>query len=186
MAELKYPRFNTIYSSREEAINKLNELTRSYGEPVAIRYYNTSKLVCVLLAIFKSEYKGDYEISYDSNPDLIAKVFNITKNDSSISDEECINNALFGKIPVQGDIVIITDLSDEIPIVKSFIYTEKSWKLLATPSGSLSSLNLGDSLVPVINEDGSANLEVKVDNSTIKYDDTTGGLTVGTLNGGTF
>ena len=184
MAELKYPRFNTIYSTREEALIKLSELSRSYGEPVTIRYYNSKRDICIILAIYKSNLIGDFEISYDSNPEIKSSVYSFTKDNPNFSDNDCINNALLGKIPVMGDIVVITDVTGEVPLMKSYIYTE-TWKLLSTPSGSISSLNIGDSLMPVIKEDGSANLEVKVDNSTIKIDET-GGLTVGILNGGTF
>lgn len=187
MAELKYPRFNTIYNSREEALIKLKEISRSYGEPVTIRYYNNDKTVCIILAIYKSELIGDFEISYDSNPELQPKVYSISKNNPDISDIDYINSALSGKIPVIGDIVIITDICGELPITKSFIYTNGDiWKLLTTPSGSISSLDIGNTLTPVVKEDGSVDLEVKVDNSTIKYDDSIGGLTVGILNGGTF
>ena len=68
MAELRYPRFNTIYNSREEAINKLDNLSRSYGEPVAIRYYSSDKKeVYVILAMYKSDVKGDYVINFDKS-----------------------------------------------------------------------------------------------------------------------
>lgn len=187
MAEFKYPRFNTIYPTREEAIEKLDNLTRAYGEPVAIRYYNTSKTVCVLLAIFKSDAKGDYSISYDSNPETTPKVYTITKTDSSITDEEYINIALFGKTPIDNDIVILTDCSEDIPYTKSYIYTDNKWILLSNQgNGSIGSLDLGNSLVPIVNEDGSSRLEVKTDNSTISYSEEVGGLTVKKINGGTF
>lgn len=186
MAELKYPRFNTIYATRDEALSKLNDLTRSYGEPVAIRYYNNTKKICVLLAIFKSELKGDYEISYDSNPEMTPRVYTVIKVDTDISDVECINAALFGKTPIQNDIVILTDSSETVSVVRSYIFVEGSWTLLATPTGAMSSVDIGSSLLPVKNEDGSVSLEVKVDNSTITYDEATGGLTVNKLNGGTF
>lgn len=186
MAELKYPRFNTIYATREEALVKLKELSRSYGEPVAIRYYNSKKYICVILAIYKSEAVGDFEISYDSNPEMQSSVYSVTKSNSDMSDKDCIDAALFGKTPILGDIIVITDISEEITIAKSYIFTDGIWKLLSTPSGSLSSLNVGNSLVPVVKEDGSTDLEVRVDNNSIKYDDAVGGLTVSVLNGGTF
>ena len=94
MAELRYPRFNTIYSNRDEAIKKLDGLTRSYGEPVAIRYYNTKKDVCVILAIFKGEKKGEYDISYDSNIELLPSIFTIEISKETIgnSDKKIILN----------------------------------------------------------------------------------------------
>lgn len=67
MAELRYPRFNTIYASRDEAIAKLDNLSRSYAEPVTIRYYGEDKKICVILAMYKSDKKGDYVINFDED-----------------------------------------------------------------------------------------------------------------------
>lgn len=199
MAELRYPRFNTIYSSRNEAIKKLNELVRSYGEPVAIRYYNSTKEVCVILALYVSESKGDYSISYDSNKELNPSVYTSTKTSPSQTDEECIRIALFGKSPVPQDIVIITDQSGEEKSIRSYIYTTSDgWKLLSTGGGnngsgggeyhpdSVGSLLLGDSVTTGVDEEGNKTLEVKTDGSTIVYNEELGGLTVGTIYGGTF
>ena len=185
MAEIIYPRFNTIYATREVALAKLSELSRSYGEPVAIRYYNNSKTICVILAIFKSAITGDFEISYDSNPELKSKVYNVTKENPSLTDEDTINSVLFGKTPIIGDVVIIFEATNSL--TKSYIYTDdKEWKLLSTPYGPLSTTKIGDTLVSVVNEDGTSDLEVKLDNSTIVYNKDKGGLTVNIINGGTF
>lgn len=132
MAELRYPRFNTIYLSRNEAIKKLDELVRSYGEPVAIKYYNSTREVCVILALYISDSKGDYSISYDSNKELNPSVYTSTKTSTSQTDEECIKIALFGKSPVPQDIVIITDQSGGEKSIRSYIYTPSDdWKLLS-------------------------------------------------------
>lgn len=128
MAELRYPRFNAIYSNRDEAIKKLNELTRSYGEPVAIRYYNNENKTCVILAIFKSESKGDYEISYDSNTELLPNVYTIEKDNSDKTDLEYIDIALKGKQPIEKDIVIIKSMNN----VVSYIFTNNNWQILST------------------------------------------------------
>lgn len=192
MAELRYPRFNTIYSDREQALNKLNELTRSYGEPVAIRYYNSKREVCLVVAVYKSDGRGDYSISYDSNADLIPNAITITKTEISQTDEDCITAALFGKSPVPSDIVIITDMTVDTPITRSYIYVSSgSWKNLTSGSsseieGAVGSLVLGDSVSTGVNEDGNKTLEVKVDGSSLVYDENIGGITVKHLNGGTF
>ena len=132
MAELRYPRFNAIYSNRDEAIKKLNGLTRSYGEPVAIRYYSSENKTCVILAIFKSEGKGDYEISYDSNTELLPNVYTIEKDNSDKTDLEYIDIALKGKQPIERDIVIIESMNN---VVVSYIFTNNNWQILST-SGS--------------------------------------------------
>ena len=67
MAELRYPRFNNIYASREDAISKLDNLSRSYAEPVTIRYYNSENKICVILAMYKSDKPGDYVINFDED-----------------------------------------------------------------------------------------------------------------------
>lgn len=191
MAELRYPRFNTVYNNREEALKKLNELTRSYGEPVAIRYYNSKKEICIIVAVYKSESLGDYSISYDSNADLIPNAYTVTKDNPDTTDEDLIKTALFGKVPVSNDIVIITDNTLEIPTVKSYIYiaSNDSWKILSSSSGApgtIGSLVLGDSVVTGKDESGQTTLEVKVDGSTLIYDELLDGITVKELNGGTF
>lgn len=191
MAELRYPRFNTVYNNREEALKKLNELTRSYGEPVAIRYYNSKKEICIIVAVYKSESLGDYSISYDSNADLIPNAYTVTKDNPNTTDEDLIKTALFGKVPVSNDIVIITDNTLEIPTVKSYIYiaSNDSWKILSSSSGApgtIGSLVLGDSVATGKDESGQTTLEVKVDGSTLIYDELLDGITVKELNGGTF
>ena len=229
MAELRYPRFNAICSNRNEAIKKLNELTRSYGEPVAIRYYNRENKSCVILAIFKSENKGDYEISYDSNTELLPNVYTvnvnnsdsgdstivlettllikspdsqvkeeinvldldsgIVMNDSTLtiletkkSDQEYIDIALNGRLPVTGDIVIITENQS----IRSYIYARGDrggiWQILSSDS----KISVGDSISYEDNEFGEPVLEVKTDNNTIIYDNNIGGLTVKRIYGGTF
>ena len=117
---------------------------------------------------------------------MTPRVYTVVKVDTDVSDVECINAALFGKTPIQNDIVILTDSSETVSVVRSYIFVEGSWTLLATPTGAMSSVDIGNSLLPIKNEDGSVSLEVKVDNSTITYDEATGGLTVNRLNGGTF
>lgn len=191
MAELRYPRFNTVYNNREEALKKLNELTRSYGEPVAIRYYNNKREICIIVAVYKSESLGDYSISYDSNADLIPNAYTVTKDNPDTTDEDLIKTALFGKVPVSNDIVIITDNTLEIPTVKSYIYiaSNDSWKILSSSSGApgtIGSLVLGDSVATGKDESGQTTLEVKVDGSTLIYDELLDGITVKELNGGTF
>lgn len=191
MAELRYPRFNTVYNNREEALKKLNELTRSYGEPVAIRYYNNKKEICIIVAVYKSESLGDYSISYDSNADLIPNTYTVTKDNPDTTDEDLIKTALFGKVPVSNDIVIITDNTLEIPTVKSYIYiaSNDSWKILSSSSGApgtIGGLVLGDSVATGKDESGQTTLEVKVDGSTLIYDELLDGITVKELNGGTF
>ena len=191
MAELRYPRFNTVYNNREEALKKLNELTRSYGEPVAIRYYNSKREICIIVAVYKSESLGDYSISYDSNADLIPNAYTVTKDNPDTTDEDLIKTALFGKVPVSNDIVIITDNTLDIPTVKSYIYiaSNDSWKILSSSSGApgtIGSLVLGDSVATGKDESGQTTLEVKVDGSTLIYDELLDGITVKELNGGTF
>lgn len=198
MAELRYPRFNKIYSTRQEAIEKLDDLTRAYGEPVAIRYYNRKNEVCVILAIYKGEAKGEYSISYDSNAELIPSVYTSIK-DSSITEEECLKNALGGKEPVGNDIVIITDASTGIPTLKSYVYstTQSKWLVLSSGGSSntpgedgesipVGSLFLGDSLAVGTNDKGESTLEVKTDGTSLAFDEELGGLTIKTVSGGVF
>ena len=84
MAELRYPRFNQIYASREEAIKKLDNLSRSYAEPVTIRYYDENNKICVILAMYKSDSVGDYVINFDESF--------IDSDDGSSSVEDLENN----------------------------------------------------------------------------------------------
>lgn len=84
MAELRYPRFNTIYASRDEAIAKLDNLSRSYAEPVTIRYYSEDNKICVILAMYKSDKKGDYIINFDEDTDFSGDV--VEKLEDSFGD----------------------------------------------------------------------------------------------------
>lgn len=94
MAKLQYTRFENIFESREIAINKLNEISRNFAEPVMIRYYGTDKNIKTMVALFRSESIGDYVLQYDE------------EKDGSVTDlEDLINQMLDFNKPLVSPVI---------------------------------------------------------------------------------
>lgn len=129
----RYTRYEKIYSSREEAIAKLNNTSRYYAENVAIRYKNGDSFDTIL-ALFRSEEKGDYSINFDSGQDSVGgsegpgRIFDMTRKEGE-SDLEVLNRAMFDVVdPKEWDLVIIhTPGSGDI----SYLYHNGIWICLS-------------------------------------------------------
>ena len=86
-------RFINIFNSKDEAIRKLDNTSRYYGEPVMIKYRDESGYTKVMLALYKSEAKGDYEIFYQQVKDNLVKKLELKINENSKLDaDECFAN----------------------------------------------------------------------------------------------
>lgn len=190
MAELRYPRFENIYPSREDAVSKLDGLTRSYAEPVTIRYYGSNGKIYIILAVYKSSRKGDYVISFNesnfsgttSASDL---VYMLVKADDTKTDLEYISEKVLN--PRIGDITILTDTTSEIIIKRSYVWSGSSWEVLSSggAEGTVGNLVLGDSVKTGIDENGNQTLEVNTDGTTLITNED-GSISVGQVNRGTF
>lgn len=198
MANLQFTRVKEVFQTRKDAINKLNELCRTYAEGVVVKYLSDcvdecgNKLIRLIFAIYKSSEKGDYEIIYDTDPANLTggtRVFKARKQKEDQTDVEAINVALFGETPKNGDIVTITSF-DGLSVV-SYIFSEGDWSCLGFGDGSSEG---GSSLVGVEDTDtidltleaNKLKAEVKLDNQSLLYDPTVGGIRVNKIYGGTF
>ena len=107
--KFRYTRFNEVFETRDEAIKKLNKTARYYAENVAIKYKKGDSFE-VILALYKSEEKGDYTINYDSGEGGSGsgiKIYDITKISPEESDKEAINRYSFGNEPQEGEMAVI-------------------------------------------------------------------------------
>jgi hypothetical protein len=152
----RYTRFTKIYNSREEAIKKLDNTKRYYAENVAIRYYKDGKAETIL-ALFRSENTGDYDINFDSSDPTGGggiKGIVLTRGQGQ-SDMEVINAYYFGKTPKEGDLVIIK------PENTTYIYLGQEW-LCISGGGSEEKVKdvriNGSSIV----EDGIADIDLEI------------------------
>lgn len=128
-------RVEKIYSSRKEAIEKLDELEMEFSELVTIRYSWDNKCLChsgndsveVILACYKSSKKGDYFIVSESSISVSSLTpttyFGVLVEGQKI--EEAIVATLFGEVPVERDIIVLTDKETEG--TKSLIYLSGKW-----------------------------------------------------------
>ncbi len=189
---LRYTRFEKIYSSREEAITKLNNTSRYYAENVAIRYKSGEK-ICTMLALYQSTTKGDYTINYDSGGSSSGSsssigsgaVKEVTRRNTTETDLDALNRAYFGSTPGEGDMVIINTRGVDYKAI--YFYHGSSWVCLSgtdeIKGRSSSTLNLS------VNTDKITGLttiygEVPIDNSSIVVDTVTKKLRVNIIDGG--
>lgn len=188
---LRYTRFEKIYSSREEAITKLNNTSRYYAENVAIRYKSGEKIY-IMLALYQSTTKGDYTINYDSGGNSSGggsigsgAVKEVTRRNATETDLDALNRAYFGSTPGEGDMVIINTRGTDYKAV--YFYHGNSWICLSgtdeIEGRSSSTLNLS------VNTDKITGLttiygEIPIDNSSIVVDAVTKKLRVNIIDGG--
>lgn len=122
MDKLIFTRFERVYSSRKRALEKLDSINRYYAEMVAIKYQNGSSFD-VLLALYQSEKKGDYVISFDSASETqtSGKIYTVEGE-----DEEALKTLN----PLEKDIAILKTPSG----VKSFyLYHDREWVSMLPP-----------------------------------------------------
>ena len=188
---LRYTRFEKIYSSREEAITKLNNTSRYYAENVAIRYKSGEKIY-IMLALYQSTTKGDYTINYDSGGNSSGggsigsgAVKEVTRRNATETDLDALNRAYFGSTPGEGDMVIINTRGTDYKAV--YFYHGSSWICLSgtdeIEGRSSATLNLS------VNTDKITGLttiygEIPIDNSSIVVDAVTKKLRVNVIDGG--
>lgn len=188
---LRYTRFEKIYSSREEAITKLNNTSRYYAENVAIRYKSGEKIY-IMLALYQSTTKGDYTINYDSGGNSSGggsigsgAVKEVTRRNATETDLDALNRAYFGSTPGEGDMVIINTRGTDYKAV--YFYHGSSWICLSgtdeIEGRSSATLNLS------VNTDKITGLttiygEIPIDNSSIVVDAVTKKLRVNIIDGG--
>lgn len=191
----RYTRFEKIYSSREEAIIKLNNTSRYFAENVAVRYKNgkSEDSYDTILALFQSNAKGDYIINFDSglgeyigsDGSNVGRIFDMTRKNGE-SDEEVLNRAVFDvvSLPKEWDLVIIhSENNSDI----TYLYHNSVWicltqDLVLTPHDSRTV-----KLTVVKNEAADAydiTAEVPIDNSSLCIDPTTQKLRVGMIDCG--
>lgn len=201
MANLQFTRINKIFSSKESAIERLDQLSRTYAEGVVVKYLSydgVNSIENLIFAIYKSDTKGDYTIIYDSSSPASTsgfRVFTVKKTSEDQTDSEAINVALFGEDPKNYDIAIITSFDGNS--VYSYIYYEGSWNYLAVGGGG-SSTNLNISATdtdtidltletnPSISTEKILKADVKIDNQSLVFDEEAGGIRVNKIYGGTF
>ena len=188
---LRYTRFEKIYSSREEAITKLNNTSRYYAENVAIRYKSGEK-VNIMLALYNSTTKGDYTINYDSaggssggGTTGSGVIKEVTRRNSTESDMDALNRLYFGSTPAEGDTAIISTRGSDYKAV--YFYHGSSWICLsgtdeieARSSSTLSLSVSTDKITGITTIYG----EVPIDNQSIVVDSVTKKLRVNVIDGG--
>lgn len=194
MANLQFTRIKKIFPSREDAIKRLDELSRTYAESVAVMYYSPNKSEELILSIYKSEEKGDYYIIHDtySAKNNGFRVFRVKKTSEDQSDSECINIALFGEDPKNYDMVNITSFDGGS--VTSYIYYEGSWSILGigTDTGISNLITTNTDTVRLTLEPAEVSNEkilkadVNLDNQSLIYDDNIKGIRVNKIYGGTY
>lgn len=197
MANLQFTRINKVFSSREDAIARLNELSRTYAESVVAMYNSSNNTEELILVIYKSKEKGDYYIIHDtfSSKNNGFKLYRVRKTSEDQSDSECINIALFGEEPKNYDIVSITSFDGGSVI--SYIYYEGSWSVLGSGGGEYGAnigtlttantetvnLTLEPSIVP---SEKILKADVNLDNQSLIYDNDIKGIRVNKIYGGTY
>lgn len=199
MANLQFTRIKKVFSSRDLAISRLKELSRTYAEGVVVTYNpdNNKNEEELILAIYKSEEKGDFVIAFDSSSAYTNgfRVFRVKKTSESQSDLEAINTALFGDTPMNYDIITIISFDENT--VTSYIYYNDNWNILGKGGGNNSSVSIGNltvsdsdtiklTLESTSTDIKSLKADVKLDNMSLVYDDEVGGIRVNKIYGGTF
>ncbi len=187
---LRYTRFEKIYSSREEAITKLNNTSRYYAENVAVRYKSGDK-IDIILALFLSTTKGDYIINYDSGGSSgggsigSGSVKEITRKNSEETDIDALNRAYFGSTPGNGDMVIISTKGSDYKAV--YFYSTGTWTCLSGTDRV--EVRSSDTLSLSVNTDditGETTIygEVPIDDTSIVVNPITKKLMVNVIDGG--
>ena len=186
--KLRYTRFERISNSREEAIKKLDNLSRYFAENVAIRYYVDGGKYHTILALFRSSRKGDYTINYDSglngsgassegNENL--KIVSVDRLEGE-TDGECLSRLYFDSTPEEGSVVLIIGSN-------SYIFHNGLWCGLTNNfvfrGGDSETLSVNIEKDEV---NGSYTItgNVLVDNESIVVGED-GGICVGVIDGGT-
>lgn len=188
---LQFNRFNNIYPTRESSISLLNSLSRSYSEGITVRYIENNELN-IILALYKSSEKGDYEIIYESGEKDIEtsfRIFKVTRQYEGQSDLECINVALFGQDPIDRDMVIITSVSGNTSI--TYIYFNSDWIRIGSDGSELNVKNTNTVDLEIIRDPEDSisktlSADVKIDNSSLVYDPEIDKIRVNKIYGGTF
>lgn len=140
MSKLLFTRFTKIAANREEAINKLDNLSRYYAENVAIRYYKDGEIQ-VILALYNSEAKGDYKINFDSGADPVSgdtivnpgvRVVRATRIIGE-TNLQCVNRVYGDTVPLKGDMAIIhNSISDTDTLM---VYVDEGWTEIESANG---------------------------------------------------
>lgn len=179
-------RFINIFNSKDEAIRKLDNTSRYYGEPVMIRYRDENGYTRVMLALYKSEAKGDYEIGYDPDSRVSnERIHNILKEEGE-SDEDALSRCYIGKPgPFNGDLVIVSspNLNNVV-----YIYLNDTWLNFSQNLTLRTSTKISDSISIDLSLDESLGIytiggNVKVDGKSI-VSSPTGKLSVNIIDGG--
>lgn len=189
MAKLQYTRYEVICSTREEALEKLRSLSRSYAEPVAIRYKAPNNDVYTIVAIYQSTSPGDFEITYETGSMGLGRVFKITRTRSTQTDQELIVAAMFGEVAQPLDIVIIEEKSSASST--SYVYYNSEWNMLWQGAASETTKFEDSDTVKFSSTETSetgvvVKAEVPIDNETLTVDPGTKKLRVTKIYGGTF
>ena len=180
-------RFINIFNSKDEAIRKLDNTSRYYGEPVMIKYRDGKGNTKVMLALYKSEAKGDYEIGYDPDNKINNdRIHSITKEEGE-SDEDALLRCYIGiPGPFSGDLVIVSspDLNNT-----TYVYLNDTWLNFSQNLTLKASTKNNDSVSFELNLDESLGIytiggNVKVDGKSIISSPTTGELSVNLIDGG--
>ena len=129
-----------IYKNRDEALEKLYQLSCGFGETILIRYYSETnptihdcfchphrRFINIIQALYKSENTGDFVIIMDSGAEKGSSVYQgVISEGDTIQDS--IAGALFGDCPQDGNIVVLTD--PKTKEVQSYVYCKDEWIFL--------------------------------------------------------
>ena len=204
MNKLRYTRFNNIYDSRASAIQKLDSTARYYAENVCIRYKDSNKKIQIMLALYRSTSRGDYNINFDSgNPsggDPGTHVQRVKRLPGE-TDKECLGRIYFDREPDLFDVVIIIsdDSDDDI-----YIWTGSIWISLNQNVTIYGDTTTTAATTSWIDDDGDYHIavnipldgetlivdletgliRVSIDDQSIVQDKNTGAIMVGTIDGG--
>ena len=176
-------RFEKIYKTREEAINVLSEFTAEYSSLVSIRYGSDN----IILVIYKSNKKGDYEILLDREG-TEAIVYSGKQRTPDQPDSEVITLALFGATPKNGDTAVIESFDGSSVKVYTYlggnwILTKGSTQILIPENSNTVNITFSDSDIP---EERKIKADVKIDQSSLVYDEEIDRIKVGIIYGGTW
>ena len=192
MAQGILTRLECIYKNRDEVLRALSCESRQYAELVAARYYNDNGDIYIILVIYKSADIGDFEIVSDSfsccnQP----RIFTAKKQSEDQTDAECILIALFGEKPRNGDVVILTSFDGTTSITYTMIGGE--WiKTGGTTADGLGIIFEDTNTIDFTLSPGPSEskkiltADVKLDNSSLTYDESIDAIRVSKIYGGTF
>ena len=185
----RYTRFEKTYSSREEAIKKLNNTSRYYAENIAIKYKNGDSFD-IILALFRSTTKGDYSINFDSGSPAgsgtaTGRTYDVIKRSPEETDQECINRVYFDKDPEERDLVVIYNSKGD---PSTYLYHGGLWISL-THNLVLNPINTSTLKLSIDKDEETGDYtvygEVPIDGSSLAVDPVTKKLSVRVIDGGT-